>query len=488
MPGINNINGVHSIAKAVNRAYTYGRADSANIASTGAKWYESSLIKFKECQGETFNNLVTAAGTAFVAPIFIIHNPLAKEDKETKQYTAARQPISAIITLAAQVPIMGLYDSAIDYAATKYHFDKCDLSAAPPKSYVKHGLKQKYRDYLYECAIKGEKPINKKKKMQEFYLDMKDNAFYNELKRLREGARNGNVPDYLAGSMTQDGYVKLENMISPNDVNEAKKQLIEKYFSEKHGINIAKDLGLDEKTKIDSLESLDKTKIKNALKDKGIKVTKEMKKELKAIFKAEADGLARQNVVEFLNTSAKVKTYAAGLYREAKEELAEYQRQLLIKKTPNDEIQKLMQAKNDELFKKLHEHALKLKNNAPISVPQGSMELNAKEAETLFKKIDLKLTKGTAADKLIRHLKTSEGTTFEELLKSVQIKKWLTARINISQKTLSEFKQKSGLVVGLAILPFTCGLLNWAYPRIMEEWFPHLTHAKKASAQAKEAK
>ena len=51
-----------------------------------------------------------------------------------------------------------------------------------------------------------------------------------------------------------------------------------------------------------------------------------------------------------------------------------------------------------------------------------------------------------------------------------------------------DFKQKSGLVVGLAILPFTCGLLNWAYPRIMEEWFPNLAHSKKANNQQKEVK
>ena len=104
--------------------------------------------------------------------------------------------------------------------------------------------------------------------------------------------------------------------------------------------------------------------------------------------------------------------------------------------------------------------------------------MNKIEAETLVEKIRLKLESKKREDHLVNHLKTEHGTTYETALRSVRIKKWLTARINQSEKFLSDFKQKSGLIVGLAILPFSCGLLNWAYPRIMEEWFPNLTHAK----------
>ena len=40
-----------------------------------------------ENNGENLNNVVTAIGTAGVAPIFIVNNPLAKEDKKTKVAT-----------------------------------------------------------------------------------------------------------------------------------------------------------------------------------------------------------------------------------------------------------------------------------------------------------------------------------------------------------------------------------------------------------------
>ena len=89
-----------------------------------------------------------------------------------------------------------------------------------------------------------------------------------------------------------------------------------------------------------------------------------------------------------------------------------------------------MKIKNDELFEGLRKHAEQLRETAPKSVPEGSLILDAAEADTLYNKINTKLTMGSADDKLIRHLRTSEGSTFDELLKSVQIKKWLTTRIN----------------------------------------------------------
>ena len=77
------------------------------------------------------------------------------------------------------------------------------------------------------------------------------------------------------------------------------------------------------------------------------------------------------------------------------------------------------------------------------------------------------------------------GSNRKEVLQSVKIKKWLKVRINRAEQILSDYKKKSGIIVGLLILPFTCGILNWSYPRIMERFFPELTEAKKASVQKK---
>ena len=80
------------------------------------------------------------------------------------------------------------------------------------------------------------------------------------------------------------------------------------------------------------------------------------------------------------------------------------------------------------------------------------------------------------------------GQTIEQVERSVKVKKWLRAEINRREGVFKNFKKLSGLVFGLAILPFTCGLLNWAYPRFMEKFFPELCDAKKQAKAAKEAK
>ena len=42
-----------------------------------------------------------------------------------------------------------------------------------------------------------------------------------------------------------------------------------------------------------------------------------------------------------------------------------------------------------------------------------------------------------------------------------------------------------GLLVTLGTLPFTCGFLNWAYPRIMEKIMPEMTEKKKEANNEK---
>ena len=80
------------------------------------------------------------------------------------------------------------------------------------------------------------------------------------------------------------------------------------------------------------------------------------------------------------------------------------------------------------------------------------------------------------------------GQTMEDVEASVKVRKWLRAEINRREGVFKNFKKLSGLIFGLAILPFTCGLLNWAYPRFMEKFFPELCDAKKQAHAAKEAK
>ena len=56
---------------------------------------------------------------------------------------------------------------------------------------------------------------------------------------------------------------------------------------------------------------------------------------------------------------------------------------------------------------------------------------------------------------------------------------------SITKKHLEGVKRISTLVVALAMLPVTCSLLNWIYPRFMDAVFPNLSN-KKHGNEAKE--
>lgn len=499
-----------------NIAYIRNRFNKSNIKLDNANLFEKLMNKANQCKGEHFNNAVTAVGTAGVAPIFIIHNPLAKEDSATKKYTAARQPISALITLAAQVPIMSTYNTWLDKMATQYHFDRCDLSAAPLKSVVKNAI-----DYDYQ-KIKRENPeilqsLKKAEIKGLLYQNYKDNAFYDELRKIRKSVLNGTEPEYLKKHLGQNGMVKIESMLAPADFAKAEKDLIVYYLKNEIGIPVQDDKfiefisdGKKEKININSLSDLKKNK-KFAKYIKSNNINLDFKELSEHTSKERITELAKMNVERELHSSAKVKFKSAQLYKEAKKELDAYIRQLSVNKVSSADAGGLIQQKEKELFEKLLKKAQEILAAAPETVADDSIALNQKEADNLVSKINDKLSVFSRDENLsdiektlekskrkvydcfknetkIKFLKTEGRDTFDLTLRDVQLKKWLTARINNSEKILGDFKQKSGLVVGLAILPFTCGLLNWAYPRIMEEWFPNLANSKKEVQSKKEVK
>ena len=468
----------------INRGYTAARQQlQKDISSTGG--FIGSLMKFKNNQGEMLNNLTTAGGTAFVAPLFIIFNPLANEDIKTKEYTAARQPISAVITLAAQIPLMNAYNGMLDKIAATWRLDKYDLSAKPPKSFIENGVKQKYKNYIENCIKTGTTPRPKSEMLREITNELQDKPFYNELSLLRKSIKTGkNMPDYLAQAM-ENGEISIKKLVAPKNLDEAKSEVFVNYLKDKY-----KAQGFDPKAEgIKSLADFQKYINRDKLDALHIDRSKEEIKKIKDHIKnADIDGIAERNLKEQIRKETKIKLYTSKLYSKAQAKLDAYERELILKKTPKEKMKELMLQKNEEILEMLRRRAHIVYTNAPESVSiNDKFTLDKVEAKTVLKKICHIIDEKEATNikgRAVRNLRV-HGKTWEEVLASVKVKKLLTARINIAEKLLSDFKQKSGILVGLAILPLTCGLLNWSYPRIMEEWFPNLCDAKKNAAQKK---
>lgn len=515
--------------------YLRRKANDAKIDTKGLKWSEKAMVTANKWQGEHFNNAVTAIGTAGVAPIFIINNPLAKEDKDTKKYTAARQPISAVITLAGQVPIMLAYNKMLDNYVTEHRLDRCDLHAAPPLSYYKNLVNSETRKFLLENPdLLGQLSKDDINYIKTLYYDKeKNNAFFDELRKVRAYVHNPSsvatgansdartLYDALKKCMDENKNIKIEHLISPNDYEFAEKQILQNYMADNHNIvfsdsgkiieingqKVEKHLQREIKTASD----LRKGGVRKLLKDFGLEIGKDEYKALKAAVTSDViKEQAELNVNNEIRTKAKIKFKFAELARDAKRQLMLHKVNIMKAGLSDAEIAADMERRNYELFEELVQKAKTIFDNAPESVPKGSPELRKREAQILYDKLKTKLENAPDPTKKnsmalrerlkslvydcfdgeikVEFLKTDGRATLEDTIRDQQAKKWLTTRINNSQKVLKNFKQISGLCVGLCILPITCGILNWAYPRIMEEWFPKLAHAKAESAKAKEAK
>ena len=515
--------------------YLRRKANDAKIDTNGLKWSEKAMVMANKWQGEHFNNAVTAIGTAGVAPIFIINNPLAKEDKATKKYTAARQPISAIITLTGQVPIMMAYNQMLDKYVTEHRLDRCDLHAAPPLSYYKDLVNSQTRKFLLEHPeLMGQLSKDDIRYIKSLYYDKeKNNAFFDELRKVRkyvhepsqinveDKTKARSLYDALEKCMDESRNIKIDHLISPNDYDFAEKQILQNYMNKNHGIvfndkgKIVEINGQEVEShlqkEIKTVSDLKKGGVRKLLKDFGLEIKKDEYKALKNAITPDAiKEQAILNVDKEITTKAKIKYQFAQLAKEAKKELMVHKLNIMKQGMSDAEIAVEMERKNYELFDGLVKKAKTILENAPEKVAEGSEKLNKIEAQLLFDKLKEKFLNAPNPTKKnslslreqlkalvydcfdgeikVEFLKTDGRETLAETIKDQKAKKWLTTRINNSQKVLKNFKQISGLIVGLGILPITCGVLNWAYPRIMEEFFPKLAHAKAESAKAKEAK
>ncbi len=79
----------------------------------------NSLEKFSSQGGEKIANYINAGGKFAIAPLVILYNPFSKESKENKKWAAIKQPVEAVVTIAAQIAALGLLFKGIDKLAAK---------------------------------------------------------------------------------------------------------------------------------------------------------------------------------------------------------------------------------------------------------------------------------------------------------------------------------------------------------------------------------
>ena len=407
--------------------------------------------------GENLNNLVTAVGTAFVAPIFIAFNPVSKEDKNTKAYTSLRQPISAGITLGTQVFVMSNYNKWLDKHAAYLGVDQMDLSAKPPKSTLMPRAEQEYLLYKSDCLKRNIDPEKKKIWINNRVRKLQDEAFYDTLHKLRKTMDITNLD--------------MADVVKPAAVESKRKSMFKDILKDKFSFTES------ELENIDSLDTLRK-KGKSLISSKGL----DFDHVRETIDRAATDAAIKE-LNECIDMEASVKHQVSTHLHDMQDKYNEFRFNAMQRYNinPSSSSEKsgtvinrfeneLRQAKIDIYNEKLN--SLKAKYDKIASLAEDAKTKDDKIFEYVYNKIK----NAKSMERIKDH-----GQTFESAKRDVIIKKYLTTSINKAEAKLKGWKDRSGIIVGLLILPITCGILNWSYPRIMEKFFPKLSAAKAAS-------
>ncbi|MDD3593687.1 MAG: hypothetical protein PHX18_03565 [Candidatus Gastranaerophilales bacterium] len=111
-----------------------------------------------------------------------------------------------------------------------------------------------------------------------------------------------------------------------------------------------------------------------------------------------------------------------------------------------------------------------------ISSMKNSLKGKTKEAAATIlaaKKTELKNKQIT---KIVKGLR-AQGYKGEFIMKAAE--NAIESKITQNITNLKRLKIFTGMFVTLAIMPFTCWVLNWIYPRFMDFFFPSISRGKK---------
>lgn len=426
------------------------------------------MEKLKWLKGELGGILITAIGTGAVAPIFIAYNPFVKapenateeqkEDvKNTKKYTAWRQPVSAVLAVAFQTSVLTPIDRGLETLFNNERFAKnlwlgLDQSTLNHKDFLERKVKKEMRNE----KLKFNSHDDYKRE-----LDSRVDAI--ETKQIEENAEK----------LKEKGRIVIgQRMVDNNTTAELINKAIDDYIKDATNLKTS-EAGLNFYTQRATILVNNEKELTKILKDN----LPEDNKQLLNYLKEESKKAKNQDIKTILD---EIINYPENL------RLSRCQRTLQRIETiksicegqfsPEKYLEKMEETnKNlDDIIKKLEKS--KLTNSQNIS-------------ETEIKNIVDKIAGYCTFDENNYRLKNKflNTATFQSD-KNELINKIYKDIIKGYKKFLEDrykgFNQLSKIAIGLCItLPITCTALNWVYPRFMELCFPKLSGKKKDDAQ-----
>ena len=411
-------------------------------------------------RGEIQNILINAAGTGLVAPVFIKYNFLSDADEDTRTYSAWRQPLSAVLAIVTQAGLTMPFYKLYDKWANNGSFDEnMNKTLFQDEDYIRNMLKKQDQ---YKNATKDELNAAAKAERKR-QLDALRESFHTE---------NGGRPIYRYA----DGTTKrMSDTTYKNLLTET----------------IDKMLKIDEY----ALGELNETVKRRTIRSKYYRDNyTEVHNILENIRENVANTTSRKDLNDFINKTIK-ELKSKPNHSEMISFLKDMRQRAKYASRGNltftwDDIKVAIVEKIDKAI----EHADKYRGITSDAEIERMVQTTVEDQKVkLTKLVDFynglksKITESTSVDEIteqLSELKNRLGIKSSSLDKDF-IKELADRLVTRTKKHQAWYKQFTGIFVTLAILPFTCTLLNWIYPRFMDIFFPNLSNKKHDNANAK---
>lgn len=407
--------------------------------------------------GEIQNLIIMNLGTAGVAPFFIINNPLSKDSKKKKEYVAMRQPISALIAATFGIGINIPVPNYVEKYLMKGKIKSMDLSIIPQSGYCNKMYKKIKNNIDDVIAPETEKTSSKVKEWKKFYnlaIDSAKSTAKSEGRQLTE-------------ILTKEDFVK----------EFSNKKVFEDAVVDASAKNYAKKLLED--TNPDGLKNI--TVKDYLIQNLGFKedyADKDCLNEIatkKRLQELSADDLAKALGFEY--SSKDIHTFVANDIYKKESNLSSQDRKVISRLAKEDAVLPAKDlliatnlrndfATNKELLNtKMDKFLLDFNKRFDVASAVAATDTPEEHAKKIAKGI-IKEAKSLTSDEIL--LKLSNGIS---IFKSKAIK-----------SNYGAYKKYQGIILSLATLPLSCGLLNFAYPKVMKSCFPGLTKASEGSS------
>lgn len=473
--------------------------------------------------------IVNSLGTGIVAPIFIAYNPLAKTDENTKKYTALRQPVSAVIAVGVQVGVVKQLNKFLDKLANTGKLGNSiwlNCEKLNQENYIKEEMKRlgKSANWVDEqLKLQRDTAIESLKKDGTFYvaenIKLSDKDMHNLInstidnyksvveKKLKEyDAHNAVIPEKITRArllMNEKNTATIKEIckgiIEAKSVKEVKDMLDGYLKSQNPDIKLLAEEFLSRSTSLNSvLERAKRTKAR--IEDFTIRIARghfiiDNSEILLDKLKKVANGTGDFNTImkellvfgEKESDLTRGKVYQNGFVSDMVKDLS-WRVDDASRKEHANVLIKLI-----EELKKIKGTDINLVNQDIIEVYEKRLYSGQEaDAHNVIKRLEgLKLKQNdsrSAREVMQQYAKEFCDDVYELINKNSFAEDIIDNYKKISKNRFGGFKQITGVLTGACItLPISCYLLNWAYPRFMDMFFPSLGKNKNVAPEEKAA-